>query len=321
MYWGDPTLTAGNSEAETKGIEAMRFTAGIEAFMCDSALLFDVVLPDSTWLEQAQVKPDWLYDAFVGYFAEVVPPMYDSKPIWKITQLLAEKLDLRDFFPWDDLEDAFRNQLRNTGVTLEELKAKGFVVTDRAEYRKYEKWGGCNPPEGYGSSGKTKTGKFFFVNPVSEEKGIDPLPDYKTPPRELTPDDEYPFTFGNFRFFQHEHSSTFNNYQLMKIKPTNPVWMNAEDATNMGLEEGDLVRLSSPWGSCEAKLHPTTDISPGVLGAAGGYGHKRGLEADPKYPDMGGVNIPGALMPPNWTEPTGGTPPLKYIKTKIEKVT
>jgi thiosulfate reductase/polysulfide reductase chain A len=57
-----------------------------------------------------------------------------------------------------------------------------------------------------------------------------------------------------------------------------------------------------------------------VLGAAGGYGHSRGLEADPKFPDMGGVNVPGALMPPNWTEATGGTPPLKYIKTRVEPI-
>jgi thiosulfate reductase/polysulfide reductase chain A len=287
--------------------------------MCDSALLFDVVLPDATWLEQAQVKPDWLYDAFIGYFAEVVPPMYDSKPIWQITRLLAEKLGLGESFPWDDLDDAFRNQLRGTGVDLDRLKEEGFVVTDPAAYRKYERWGGCNPPAGYGSSGKTGSGKFLFVNPVSLEKGVDPMPDYKAPDKELAPDAEYPFIFGNFRFFQHEHSSTFNNYQLMKLKPTNPLWMNAEDAATLGLAEGEKVRLTSPWGQCVATLHPTEEIMRGVLGAAGGYGHKRGLEADPKYPDMGGVNIPGALLPPNLTEPTGGTPPLKYIKTRVER--
>lgn len=320
MYWGDPVLTAGNSEAEKKGIEAMKFSGGIEAFMCDSALLFDVILPDATWLEQAQIKPDWLYDAFIGYFAEVVPPMYDSKPIWEITMLLAERLGLGEFFPWKALDEAFSNQLRGTGVELKELKDKGFVITNPAEYRKYEKWGGCNPPEGYGSSGKTRNGKFCFVNPVSEENGIDPMPDYKAPDDEFAPDNEYPFIFGNFRLFQHEHCSTFSNYQLMKIKPTNPLWINHEDASRMGLAEGNTVRLSSPWGSCEARVFPTEDISPGVLGAAGGYGHHRGLEADPKYPDMGGVNIPGALMPPNVTEPTGGTPFLKYIKVKVEKV-
>lgn len=320
MYWGDPTLTAGNSEAVARGIEAMRFKGGIEAFMCDSALLFDVVLPDATWLEQAQVKPDWLYDAFIGYFAEVVPPMYDSKPVWRITKLLAERLGLGAHFPWDDLDEALRNQLRGTGVGLGELKERGFVVTDEARYRKYEQWGGCNPPQGYGSSGKTANGKFFFVNAASEEKALDALPDYKAPEPALAPDEEYPFLFGNFRLFQHEHCSTFNNYQLMKLKPTNPLWMNDGDAARLGLAEGDRVRLSSPWGRCEAVVSPTADMSPGVLGAAGGYGHKRGLEADPKYPGMGGVNIPGALLPPNWTEPTGGTPPLKYIKTRVEKM-
>jgi thiosulfate reductase/polysulfide reductase chain A len=57
----------------------------------------------------------------------------------------------------------------------------------------------------------------------------------------------------------------------------------------------------------------------GVLGSAGGFGHVRGLEGDPKYPQFGGVNTSG-IMKPNTTEDVGGTPLLKYIKTRVEKI-
>ena len=97
VYFGDPVLSWGNQAAITKAIEMMQFKAAIEAYMCNTALLCDVVLPDSTWLEQSQVKNDWLYEAFIGYHAEVVKPMYDSRPMWWITVELAKRLGLGQY--------------------------------------------------------------------------------------------------------------------------------------------------------------------------------------------------------------------------------
>lgn len=319
IYFGDPVLSCGNQEAITEAIEKMEFKVTIDAYMCNSALLCDVVLPDATWLEQSQIKADWLYEAFIGYYAEVVKPMYESMPVWKITVELARRLDLGRYFPWTRIEDAFRNQMADTPWSFDELKEKGFIITDEAEYYKYKKWGSINPPEGYGSSGNSKTGKYNFLNPVAREKGIDPLPDYKEPDKEFQPDEMYPFIFGNFRLFEQEHSSTYNNYQLMKMQGTNPLWLNTLDAQEMEIREGDRVRLVSPWGQVEMVAHPTWSIMRGVVGAGGGFGHVRGLEADPKYTQFGGVNA-GGIMKPNTTENVGGTPLLKYIKVKLEKI-
>ncbi|MBW1947788.1 MAG: molybdopterin-dependent oxidoreductase, partial [Deltaproteobacteria bacterium] len=189
-YYGDPVLSWGNQEAITKAIEMMDFKASIDAFMCNTAVLCDVILPDATWLEQSQVKNDWLYEAFIAYYAEVIKPMYDSKPMWLITKELASKLGLGKHFPWDNIEEAERNQLAGTPWSYDELREKGFIITDESEYYKYKKWGSFNTPDGYGSSGKTTTGKYNFLNTVAEEKGIDPLPDYKEPDPELAPDNE-----------------------------------------------------------------------------------------------------------------------------------
>jgi len=318
-YYGDPVLSWGNQESITKAIEKMDFVATIDAFMCNTALLSHVVLPDATWLEQSQVKADWMYEAFIAYYAEVVKPMYDSKPIFWFIQEMASRLGLGKYFPWKSAEEAERNQLAGTPWSYDELREKGFIVTDRAEYYKYKKWDGFNVPDGYGSSGKSKTGKYNFLNPVAQDKGIDPLPDYKEPDPDLVPDKKYPFIFGNFRLFLHEHSSTFNNYQLMKSENGNSLWINTLDAQKLGIKEGDRVRLKSPWGEVQIKAYPTWGIMQGVLGSGGGFGHVRGLEGDPKYPQFGGVNTPG-IMKPNHAENVGGTPLLKYIKTTVEKI-
>ncbi len=319
-YFGDPVLSWGNQAAITEAIEKMKFKVCIDAFMCDTALLCDVVLPDSTWLEQSQIKPDWLYEAQISYWAEVVTPLFESKPMYWITMELARRMGLEKHFPWKNIEEAFANQLRGLPCTLDQLKEQGYVVTDQAAYYKYKEWGSLNPPDGYGSSGNTKTGKYNFVNPVAQEKGVDPLPNHHDGPPDLATDATYPFHFGNFRVFGHEHSSTFNDYSLMKANGTNALWINKMDAHDLQIEEGDLVRLKSPWGEVEIKAHPTWDIMPGILGAAGGFGHKRGLEGDPKFPQFGGKNPPG-IQKPNMTEDMGGTPLLKYIKTRVEKIT
>ncbi|MBN2125096.1 MAG: molybdopterin-dependent oxidoreductase, partial [Deltaproteobacteria bacterium] len=318
-YYGDPVLSWGNQEATTQAIEKMDFVASIDAFMCNTALLSDVVLPDATWLEQSQVKADWMYEAFIAYYAQIVEPMYNSRPMVEITIDLAKRLGLGKHFPWKSVEELERNQLAGTSWSYDELREKGFIITDPAEYYKYKKWGSFNVPDGYGSSGKTSTGKYNFLNTVAQEKGIDPLPDYKAPEGDIVPDEEYPFIFGNFRFFLHEHSSTFNNVQLMKSQSSNPLWINTLDAQELGVQEGDMVRLKSPWGEVEIKAHPTWEIMRGVLASGGGFGHIRGLEGDPKYPQYKGINTPG-IMKPNCTEDVGGTPLFKYIKTRVEKI-
>ncbi|BBO75796.1 hypothetical protein DSCW_32130 [Desulfosarcina widdelii] len=318
-YFGDPVLSWGNQEAITEAINKMKFKVCIDAFMCNTALLCDVVLPDATWLEQSQIKPDWLYEAQISYWAEVIPPLYQSKSMYWITMELADRMGLGHFFPWKTIEEAFENQLDGLPCTLDQLKKKGYVITDEASYYKYKKWGSLNPPEGYGSSGNTKTGKYNFVNPVAQEKGVDPLPNYHDGPPDLATDATYPFHFGNFRIFEHEHSSTFSDWALMKSMSSNPLWINKMDAHDLQISEGDRVRLKSPWGQVEMTAHPTYDIMPGILGAAGGFGHLRGLEGDPKFPQFGGQNPPG-IQKPNISEEMGGTPLLKYIKTRIEKI-
>ncbi|MBW1817659.1 MAG: molybdopterin-dependent oxidoreductase [Deltaproteobacteria bacterium] len=318
-YFGDPVLSWGNQEATAGAFESLDFSVSIDAFMGNTALLSQVVLPDATYLEQGQIKADWLYDACISCWQEVVPPLYDSRASWDIFMELAKRMNMAEYFPWADLEEAQRNQLKGTPWSLDELKEKGFIITDEHEFLKYEKWGGFNPPEGYGSSGKTKTGKYNFKNPVAEEKGLDPLPDYKPPDADLAPDEAYPLIFGNFRLFEHEHSSTFSNVQLMKLAGKNPLWINPVDAAQRDIHDGDSVTVRSPWGALVLPVRVTWHVCRGAVASAGGFGHKRGMEGDPKYPQFGGVNTPGCLIPPNVSEPMGGTSLLKYVKVQVQK--
>jgi thiosulfate reductase/polysulfide reductase chain A len=321
-YFGNPVMSCGSEPSIKRAIEKLDFSCSIDCYMSNTTELCDVVLPDCTYLEQSRVVADWMYESFISLFQRAIKPMYDSKSIVAIFQELAKRLGYGEYFPWKNEDEFLENQLRNQPVNLEELRKVGYYITDEHEYFKYKEWGSMNPPAGYGSSGNTKTGKYNFLNPLAEKNGVDGLPDYKNPWEDwpdLQPDDEHPMILGYFRVLEHEHTSTYWNVSLMKACGSNPVWINYVDAKTLGIADGDAVKISSPWSSVEAVAKVTWGIRQGVLAAAGGFGHKYGLEGDPKYPQFKGFNT-NVLLRPNTTCKWTATPPLKYIKTSIEKI-
>jgi thiosulfate reductase/polysulfide reductase chain A len=321
-YWGCPILSWTNCRATEEAIKKLKFVATIEAFMCNTAVFSHVVLPAVSTKEMSRVYSEWGFDAAICITQKSIDPLFDSRPDFYIYTEIGKRLGLGQYLPWKSDEEAMANQLAGTPWSLEELKAKGYLLTDAAEYNKYKKWGGLNQPEGYGASGKTKTGKYNFKNPVADEKDVDALPDYKDPYEDwpdLKPDADYPLLGGNFRFADHEHSSTQNNFFLMSQVGKNPVWINYLDAKARGIKNGDRVVVKSPWGQITTEAYVTWNIRQGVFGMGGGFGHIRGLEADPKYPHMGGTLGVGALLPPNVSDTYSGTAPLKLIKVQVAK--
>ena len=320
-YFGNPVMSSGSEPAMQRGMEGLEFSCAIDCFMTNTTALCDVILPDCTYLEQSRVAADWMYESFISLGQKAIEPLYESRSVVWIFSEIAARLGFAEFFPWKTEDEYLANQLRNQKISLEELKEKGFYITDPQEFYKYKAWGSVNPPAGYGASGSSSTGKYNFMNPAAEEKGVDGLPDYKSPFEDwpqLQPDAEYPMILGYFRVLEHEHTSTFANVALMKQHGSNPVWINFVDAKRLGITDGDQVIITSPWEQVRARARVTWDIREGVLAAAGGYGGKFGLEGDPKYPQFSGFNT-NVLLPPNVACKWSGTPPLKYIKTRISK--
>ncbi len=321
-YFGNPVMSSGAEPAMTRAVKKLEFSCAIDCFLSNTSALCDVVLPDCTYLEQSRVIADWMYESFISLGQKAIEPLYESKPVVWIFSQLANRLGYGEFFPWKHEDEYLENQLRNQPVNLQQLREKGFYVTDQQEFYKYKKWGSLNPPAGYGSSGKTVTGKYNFINPAAEKAGVDGLPDYIHPYADwpdLEPDATYPFIAGYFRLKEHEHCTTTANIELMKQYGQNPVWVNYIDAQRNGITDGDTVKVISPWGAVTTTARVTWDIRQGVLAMGGGFGSKFGLEGDPKYPQYKGLNT-NTLLPPNIACKWSGTPPLKYIKTKIEKV-
>ncbi len=321
-YFGNPVMSSSSEPSIGRALKQLEFSCAIDCFMSNTTELCDVILPDCTYLEQSRVISDWMYESFLSLGQKAIAPMYDSRSVVFIFTELAKRLGFGEYFPWKDEDEYMENQLRGQNISLQELRKTGYFITDPQKFYKYQQWGSFNPPAGYGSSGHTVTGKYNFINPVAEQAGLNALPDYIPPSTdwpELQPDPDYPMIIGYFRVIEHEHTSTGWNPALMKKCGTNPVWINYLDAQQSNISDGDEVLISSPWGETRAVAQVTWNIRQGVLAAAGGFGGKYGLEGDPNYPQCKGFNT-NVLLPPNLACTWSGTPPLKYIKTRIEKI-
>jgi len=103
---------------------------------------------------------------------------------------------------------------------------------------------------------------------------IAPEPKFITPSRE-----EYPlrYTTGRTIYHFHTRTKTARAPQLQNAAPDAWVEMHPSDAEELGVGEGDVVRLESPRGQLEAKAR-ISGIKEGVVFAPFHYGYFDELE-------------------------------------------
>jgi thiosulfate reductase / polysulfide reductase chain A len=111
-----------------KTIEAfgkMDFIATVDIVMNDTAWFSDVVLPEASYLERYDPLLPMGDKAFLRQ--PVIEPQGEAKSALWIYKQLGERLGLGDFFQYTDEEDYIRQQLAPLGVSLEEVKEKGYA--------------------------------------------------------------------------------------------------------------------------------------------------------------------------------------------------
>ncbi|CCH50250.1 molybdopterin-dependent oxidoreductase [Pseudodesulfovibrio piezophilus] len=88
-------------------------------------------------------------------------------------------------------------------------------------------------------------------------------------------DTAYPYTVITYKMSEHTQSRSLWNSFGMQLAPTNYVEMNADDAKQAGLEEGETVRLISPSNTdgITGEIHVTKLIRPGCVGVSFHFGH------------------------------------------------
>jgi thiosulfate reductase/polysulfide reductase chain A len=184
---------------------------------------------------------------------------------------------------------------------------------------------------GYVAGGfNTPSGKYEIFSESLEKMGYDPLPSWAEVPQGETAASR--FRLVTFR--PHFHTErTANCKWLVELSHEYPVWINTGRARQLGIEEGDMVRLSSSVGEVTTRVHVTDCIHEEAVAMARGYGHwewgpfARAVKEESADPDTqliwwmktgNGVH-PGRLIPFH-TDPAGGGQVWQGIEVEMSKI-
>ncbi|MDM8529180.1 molybdopterin-dependent oxidoreductase [Anaerolineales bacterium HSG24] len=274
------------------------FIVTTDISMNDTAWFSDVVLPEATYLER--FDPLHVLGNTVFIRQPVIEPLFESKPGLWIFKELGSRLGLADYFQYDDEEDYIRQQIAPLGITLEDLKQRGYYTAPTHQEK--------NGHEVY--TFNTGSGKIELASEALRNSGFAAVPKWDAP---ITNDaDQFYLLSG--KVAQHTQFATHNNRLLHERTPDNPLWMNPIPAQQRNLQDGDMVWVESSGGKVKTPVHVTEKIRPDSVFMIPGFGHvSKGLTT--AY----GSGVSDSDLHVTYTDPISGSQALSQTTVKVYK--
>jgi thiosulfate reductase/polysulfide reductase chain A len=260
----DPMNALPNQARTLEMLQQMDFVGVVDVQMSDTAWYADVIFPESTYLERTDpVQVLSGIAPVVVYRQQVVKPVHDTKTTLEISQGLAKRLGLSQYFDFT-MDQWVAAQVKELSLEapLEHLKKHGVYV-----------------PPGFPKYGTTlnadhrfitKSGKIELFSERLQEANYDPLPVYQTPAQ--PPPGKFQIITGRRAYFTHANST--NNAWLNQFAPENSLWLNQSAADNLGIAHGDRVEVASTVGAVRLKARVTQEIRSDCVFMLHGYGKK-----------------------------------------------
>jgi len=254
------------------------------------------VLPEASYLERYDPMLPVGDKAFMRQ--PVIEPQGEAKSALWIYKQLGERLGLGDFFQYEDEEDYIRQQLAPLGISLEEVKQKGYAELPTSEEDDIYHW-------------NTPSGKVELSSETLRNAGFAACPVWEEPP---TPS-EGQFYLLTGKVGQHTQFATQNNQLLHKYQDDPRLWMNPKAAEKLGLKDYDLVKVISEVGEINIILQATEAIRPDCVYMTPGFGH-----LSKGWTTGYGVGASDSVLHVTYTDPVSGSQALTQTFVTVEKV-
>jgi anaerobic selenocysteine-containing dehydrogenase len=251
-------LTWANTDRVKKALEKLELLVVADIFMTDTAKMADVVLPSSTFLERQELR-DYFFAGFplMALSNKAIEPIGNSMEDWRIWAELGKKMGYAEYFPWKDSDELIEFLLKPTGVSLDQLKQNpGGIYYREREFKKYLKAGFNTPSK-----------KVEIYSEMMKELGYDPLPVFREPLERSVNgsnlEEKYPLMLVTAaRTVVYHHTQGRNLPSLRKLVPEPLMKIHPKTASNLGVADGDLVKVESVNGSIKIKTKVSEDIHP-----------------------------------------------------------
>jgi len=238
----NPMLSEPDISHAEEALEKLEFLVVQDIFLSETALLADVVLPAASFAERDGTFTNT--ERRVQRLRKALEPVGDSRPDWWLTCQLGERMGGNGFdfeHPSQIMEEISSLTPSYGGISYQRLEDGGLQwpcpTTD-------------HPGTPILHSKLFARGKGRFI----------PL-EYK-PPMEL-PDNEYPLVLTTGRSLYHFHTGTLTRKVegLNILRGEGLVEINPEDASSLGIADGEMVKVISRRGEVVARAK-ATDVSP-----------------------------------------------------------
>lgn len=255
----NPFIAMPDTNEQRRILNKLDLIVAVDVNFSETAWFADVILPESTFLERASIlrTEKGLKPGF-GRRQQCVKPLNNTKAGWEIYLELARRMGKGDAFPFQTIEDIWQYQLQDTGLTVADFDAKGFVkLSDKALWYDRDKL-----------KFATDSGKIEIVSAKWEAMGIPSLPAYVAP--EEPPAGSFRLLFGRNGYQAHGHHH--NNPILYELLDVNKLWINSLAAKKMGVKDGDLVKVSAGEEQGTIVAYVTDLIHPEAVFMLHGFG-------------------------------------------------
>jgi formate dehydrogenase major subunit len=234
MMGENPFLSDPNVNKVRKALAALEFLVVQDIFLTETAEFADVVLPATSFFEKEGTYTNT--DRRVQIGRKVLEPPGQAREDWRIIQELSNRIGYEmSYSSPSEVFDEFVSLSPNyANLSYENLGPTGKLYPN---------------PDPEHSDGTV----VLFSERFGTDDGRAHLVPCEWLPAKELPNEEYPFVLNTGRLLEHWHtgSMTRRSYALDALAPRAEMWINPLDAAELGIEDGELVKVSSRRGSIE----------------------------------------------------------------------
>ena len=266
-----------------EALKKVPYYVHVAPFVSEMAEYADIILPSTTFMEQ------WGYDhsppgsgfAEVRIKQPVVEPQYDSRSICDIVLWLGSHMEgvvAENFHSIGDTAERFVRFRTANLMPWDEFREKGVWLGPAYQYHKYDRI--FNTPSGKFEfrSGNLEDAVNTGAPSVANLKNYS-LPHYEEP-QFLGDRESYPFvllTYQPLLNIENGHQNYPWAQEMFMVMHgrgwTNFVEMNSQSASALGIRDGDMVWVESPFSRIKAKSRVIEGVHPQVVSISKGQGH------------------------------------------------
>ena len=241
----NPVLSDADANHIVKALGELDFLVVQDIFLTETAQLADIVLPAASFAEKDGTFSNT--ERRVQRVRKAIEPIGDAKADWEIICMAAEAM-------------GYPMKYQSTAEIFDEI-AKVTPSYAGLSHARLDNGGLQWPCPTVEHPGTPYLHKDKFNRGLGKFQAVEHIPAAEQP------DQEYPLILSTGRRLYHYHTSTMTGRTntLEVAYSQEYLEVNVEDAANYGINDGDIVRLSSRRGTIEVPVKITDNVSPGLV--------------------------------------------------------